>query len=128
MPIGYLMRKLSFVASRDIIDQEKNCNDVEQYITQLLTEKLTQQGFETLAQSGAQVAVAVDQRELPLSISCASPQEDGHMVCEISSYPDENQDWLARISERSLLNQLAQAVENTLKDDQRLTGFHWSEK
>ncbi len=47
-------------------------------------------------------------------------------MCEIASYPDEGQDWLDRIAERSLLNQLAQAVENTLKTDKNFTEFKWS--
>jgi hypothetical protein len=46
-------------------------------------------------------------------------------VCEIASYPDEEQDWLDRIAERSLLNQLAQAVETTLKTDKSFTEFEW---
>jgi hypothetical protein len=32
---------------------------------------------------------------------------------------------LERISERSLLNQLAQAVENSLKEDEAFSGFEW---
>lgn len=45
------------------------------------------------------------------------------MVCEISSYPAEEQDWLDRITEQSLLNQLAQAVETTLKKPASFFGF-----
>lgn len=39
--------------------------------------------------------------------------------------PNEEQDWLERITEQSLLNQLAQAVENTLKEDQSFSEFEW---
>jgi hypothetical protein len=121
------MRTLKFVANREIENQTQSSSDVQNYVARLLTERLTQYGFETLAQSGAQVAVSVDQHALPLAVSCESKSEDGHLVCEISSYPDEEQDWLDRITEQSLLNQLAQAVEKTLKDDQSLSKFEWDE-
>lgn len=125
--MGHIMRKLTFVANGKIQNQQKNSSEVQGYVTSLLTEKLTQYGFETLAQSGAQIAVTVDEHALPLLISCESRSADGHIVCEISSYPDENQDWLDRIAERSLLSQLAQAVESTLKDEKTLSHFEWSE-
>ncbi|WOE32367.1 MULTISPECIES: hypothetical protein [unclassified Acinetobacter] len=120
------MRKLKFVAKSEIKNQYHTPDDVQQYIAHLLTEQLCQQGFATLAQSGAQVAVSVDERALPLSITCEARSEDGHMVCQIASYPAEDQDWLERITEQSLLNQLAQAVENTLKKNQALSEFEWS--
>jgi hypothetical protein len=47
------------------------------------------------------------------------------MVCEISSYPAEEQDWLERITEQSLLNQLAQAVESALKTEDSFGHFEW---
>lgn len=123
--MGYVMRKLKFVANSEIQDQSKDSHEVQTYVADLLTEKLTEHGFETLAQSGAQVAISVDDHALPLSISCESRSKDGHMICEIASYPEENQDWLDRIAEQSLLNQLAQAVESTLKDDKSLSHFEW---
>ena len=85
-----------------------------------------QYGFQTLSQSGDQVAVSVDNQSLPLSVTCQSHEAEGHLVCEITSYPDEEQDWLDRITEQSLLNQLAQAVENTLKEDESFSEFKWT--
>ena len=120
-----MMRKLKFVANREIKNQLKDFSEVQTYVADLLAHELVNHGFETLSQSGAQVAVSVDDHALPLSVSCESRSEDGHLVCEISSYPDENQDWLDRITEQSLLNQLAQAVESTLKDHESLSEFEW---
>lgn len=48
-----------------------------------------------------------------------------HLICEIASYPDEEQDWLDRITEQSLLNQLAQAVEASLKEQESFSEFEW---
>ncbi|OTG86358.1 hypothetical protein B9T31_07610 [Acinetobacter sp. ANC 4558] len=119
------MRTLKFLANNGTDNQVQNSHEVQDYVANVLTQKLTKYGFETLAQSGAQVAVSVDQYALPLAVRCETQNADGHLVCEISSYPDEEQDWLARITERSLLNQLAQAVENSLKDEASLSEFKW---
>ena len=119
------MRKLQFTAQSE---QQHCLNDrdvVQKQVQELLVQKLGQLGFETLPQSGDQVAVSVDNHTLPLSITCQSHDSEGNLVCEIASYPDEEQDWLDRIAERSLLNQLAQAVETTLKTDKSFTEFEW---
>lgn len=119
------MRKLQFTAQHG---QQHSLNDssmVQKQVQALLVQKLGQFGFETLPQSGDQVAVSVDNHTLPLSITCQGHGGDGNIVCEIASYPDEEQDWVARIAERSLLNQLAQAVENTLKTDENFSAFEW---
>ena len=119
------MRKLKFVANRDIKNQLNDFKEVQTYVADLLAHKLVDHGFETLSQSGAQVAVSVDEHALPLSVSCESRSEDGHLVCEIMSYPEEDQDWLDRITEQSLLNQLELAVESTLKEHEALSEFEW---
>ena len=119
------MRKLQFTAQHG---QPHSLNDnavVQKQVQQLLVQKLGQFGFETLPQSGDQVAVSVDNHTLPLSITCQGHDNEGNLVCEIASYPDEEQDWVDRIAECSLLNQLAQAVENTLKTDKSFTEFEW---
>lgn len=119
------MRKLQFTAQHG---QPHSLNDnavVQKQVQQLLVQKLGQLGFETLPQSGDQVAVSVDNHTLPLSITCQGHDNEGNLVCEIASYPDEEQDWVDRIAECSLLNQLAQAVENTLKTDKSFTEFEW---
>ncbi len=46
-------------------------------------------------------------------------------MCEISANPDEEQDWFEKIETQSIIRQLAQAVENSLKADhsfQHLSG------
>lgn len=118
------MRKLKFMAntrSQQPCDGQETC----EYVAHFLAETLGKHGFQTLSQSGAQVAVSVDEHALPLSVSCETRDEQGHLVCEIASYPEEEQDWLDRITERSLLNQLAQAVETSLKEQESFSEFEW---
>lgn len=119
------MRKLQFAAHCEHQNDQDDFSAAQKQVADLLASKLGDYGFETLSQSGDQVAVSVDNHALPLSVTCQGHDEDGHLVCEITSYPDENQDWLDRITEQSLLNQLAQAVENTLKDDDSFSKFKW---
>lgn len=129
MPLGRAMRKLQFTANceqhQHVVEANNQCHITQEYVADLLVGKLNQYGFHTLPQSGDQVAVSVDEHSLPLSITCRGTDQEGYLVCEISSYPAEDQDWLERINERSLLNQLAQAVENSLKEDEAFGGFEW---
>ena len=120
------MRTLQFIAHCETAPHTHDDMAVSKQVTQLLAEKLAEYGFETLSQSGEHIAVSVEQHELPLAVSCQHQTEQGHMVCEISSYPAEEQDWLDRITEQSLLNQLAQAVETTLKSQTHFSNFEWS--
>ncbi|WP_407410675.1 hypothetical protein [Acinetobacter sp.] len=120
------MRTLQFIAHCETAPHPHDDMAVSKQVTQLLAEKLAEYGFETLSQSGEHIAVSVEQHELPLAVSCQHQTEQGHMVCEISSYPAEEQDWLDRITEQSLLNQLAQAVETTLKSQTHFSNFEWS--
>lgn len=46
-------------------------------------------------------------------------------MCEISANPDEEQDWFEKIETQSIIRQLAQAVENSLKADQSFSEFVW---
>ena len=129
MPLDRKMRKLQFTANCEkhnhMSHQSNDCHVTQEYVADLLSKELGQYGFQTLSQSGDQVAVSVDNQSLPLSVTCQCHDAEGHLVCEITSYPDEEQDWLERITEQSLLNQLAQAVENTLKEDESFSGFEW---
>ena len=121
------MRILKFMAHAQGQQQLQDHHKTQQYIAQLLASELGKYGFQTLPQSGGQVAVAVEDHELPLSVSCETQDSEGHFICEIASYPDEEQDWLERIAERSLLNQLAQAVEASLKEQEGFSGFEWKD-
>lgn len=121
------MKTLQFIARGDVNHTEMQDHKVAQkYVTQLLAEKLALFGFETLSQSGDHIAVSVAQYELPLAVTCQNHEQTGHWICEISSYPAEEQDWLDRIAEQSLLNQLAHAVESSLKADSEFSGFKWT--
>ena len=120
------MKKLQFAANCK--HHQANQSDsvaAQKQVADLLASKLGQYGFEALPQGSDRVAVSVDNHELPLSVTCQGHNTEGHLVCEITSYPDEEQDWLDRITEQSLLNQLAQAVENTLKEDAAFSEFKW---
>ncbi|ENX13878.1 hypothetical protein F894_02093 [Acinetobacter sp. CIP 51.11] len=118
------MRKLKFMANTQS-QTPWDGQETQEYVAHLLAEELGKYGFQTLSQSGAQVAVSVEEHALPLSVSCETRDEQGHLVCEIASYPEEEQDWLDRITERSLLNQLAQAVETSLKEQESFSEFEW---
>ncbi|KGT48429.1 MULTISPECIES: hypothetical protein [Acinetobacter] len=120
------MRKLQFRANtQKSQEQLNNSRETQEYIAHFLANELGKYGFQTLPQSGGTVAISVEEHELPLSVSCATQDEEGHCLCEISSYPAEEQDWLERITETSLLNQLAQAVEASLKEQEALSEFEW---
>ena len=124
MSLDRYMRKLQFTAHSDSNRVESSA-DTQTQVAEFLASKLEKYGFQTLSQSGDQIAVSVDQHELPLSVMCQGKDEAGRLICEITSYPDEDQDWLDRITEQSLLNQLAQAVENTLKENESYSEFQW---
>ena len=120
------MKTLQFTAQCMTPQAVADTRAAQQQVTRLLTEKLAQYGFEALSQSGGQIAVMVEQHELPLSVSCEAEEGNSqHLVCSITSYPEEEQDWLERITEQSLLNQLAQAVEQSLKEEQHYSQFEW---
>jgi len=120
------MKKLQFAANCE--HHQSNLDGslaAQKQVADLLASKLGQYGFEALPQGDDRIAVSVDNHELPLSVTCQGHNVEGHLVCEITSYPDEDQDWLERIAEQSLLNQLAQAVESTLKEDTSFSAFKW---
>jgi hypothetical protein len=120
------MKKLQFAANCEHHQANQEDSAVAQkQVADLLASKLGQYGFEVLPQGDDRVAVSVDNHQLPLSVTCQGHNAEGHLVCEITSYPDEEQDWLERITEQSLLNQLAQAVENSLKEDDAFSQFSW---
>ena len=120
------MKKLQFAANCEQHQaKEADSTVAQKHVADLLASKLGQYGFEVLPQGADRVAVSVDHHELPLSVTCQGHNAEGHLVCEITSYPDEDQDWLERITEQSLLNQLAQAVESSLKEDDAFSQFSW---
>ena len=92
------MRKLQFTAQHG---QQQDVNEsgvVQKQVQDLLVQKLGQFGFETLPQSGDQVAVSVDNHTLRLSITCQGHDSEGNQVSEMSSYPDKEKDFLDRFA------------------------------
>lgn len=121
------MKKLQFSAHYPAQVASIKNQFAQKQVTTILAQRLSQYGFQTLSQSGDQLAVSVDEHTLPLSVTCDDTAQ-GYLVCEITSHPEEEQDWLDRITEQSLLNQLAQAVENTLKEQAHFQDFKWKDE
>ena len=64
------MKKLQFVANCDHQPEVNDFKLAQKQVADLLAMKLGQYGFETLSQSGDQIAVSVDNHALPLSVTC----------------------------------------------------------
>lgn len=126
------MKKLQFTAhfeKYELSQQLHHDHVAQKYIADLLLKNLGQYGFETqkLFESSDQLAVRVEDHSLPLSIHCQQQDKDGLLVCEITSHAAEEQDWFSRIEMQSVMKQLAQAVESTLKQDESLSQFEWKD-
>lgn len=117
------MRQLKFTAQRDKTT-EAGRQDTQSYVTNLLTAELGQYGFQTETQQD-QIAIRVQDHPVALGVSCQSPNEQGDLVCVINAFADESQDWFQKIETQSVIKQLAQAVEETLKKDNNLKDFEW---
>lgn len=118
------MRKLKFIALRqqDVVEE---CQNTQHYVTQLLVNQLGEFGFQTSQHDASHIAVSVTDHPVELGVNCQSIGENGALVCEIQAYADETQDWFQKIETQSMIKQLAQAVEETLKKDDGLTNFEW---
>lgn len=126
------MKKLQFTAhyeKHELSQQLHHGHVAQKYIADLLLKNLGQYGFEmqNLSESSEQLAVRVEDHLLPLSILCRPQNKEGFSVCEITSHAVEEQDWFSRIEMQSVMKQLAQAIENTLKQDESLSNFEWEE-
>jgi hypothetical protein len=118
------MRKLKFIAIRQQ-DAVKDCQNTQQYVTQLLVNQLGDFGFQTSQHDASHIAVSVTDHPVELGVNCQSAGEQGTLICEIQAHADETQDWFQKIETQSMIKQLAQAVEETLKNDTSLTDFEW---
>lgn len=131
MNLDQQMRKLQFTAHCEkhnpASPQSNDCNTTQAYVADLLAQQLEQYGFKTqnICTDSKQLSVSVENHPLPLSVTCRKKPENGLLMCEISSHPEEEQDWFSRIEMQSVIKQLAQAVENTLKQDESFTEFEW---
>lgn len=129
--LGQRMKKLQFIAScpqHGVLDHPPNeCHITQEYVAALLFKQLGHYGFDAqhIVHEHEKVEVSIDNHLLPLSITCQKTDHDGHLICEISANPDEEQDWFEKIETQSIIRQLAQAVENSLKADQSFSAFEW---
>lgn len=122
------MRKLQFIADceKHSYAQVDACRATQGYVTNLLSKELIGYGFNVSPEGNqAQLAVQVEDHPIGLGVNCSVKNENGLLVCEISAHADEAEDWFAKIETQSVIKQLAQAVENTLKEDQSFSQFHW---
>lgn len=103
------------------------CHITQEYVAALLFKQLGNYGFDAqhIVHEHEKVEVSIDNHLLPLSITCQQTDHDGHLMCEISANPDEEQDWFEKIETQSIIRQLAQAVENSLKADHSFSAFEW---
>ncbi|WP_130802070.1 hypothetical protein [Acinetobacter ihumii] len=124
------MRKLQFIAKCTNHHDEQPANRsriTQEYVAALLFKQLGEYGFDAqhIAHEHEKVEVNIENHQLPLSVTCTQKNDEGHMMCEITANPKEEQDWFEKIETQSVIRQLAQAVENSLKSDQTFTAFEW---
>ena len=122
------MRTLEFTADRQSHPhaQHDDCHVTQQYVTALLSEKLKNYGFETQALPKTEtVSVSVADHPIALGVTCRNQDASGVLVCEINAHADEAQDWFTKIETQSVIKQLAQAVESSLKKDDAFSEFEW---
>ena len=124
------MRTLQFTANCEnhVNTQgiEKNaCHVTQDYVTDLLSKSLKEYGFKTkTTHSEENIAVSVENHPIGLGVYCRL-NDEGLLTCQISAHADEEQVWFKKIATQSMIKQLANAVENTLKKDDAFSGFEW---
>ena len=124
------MRTLQFTANCEnhVNTQgiEKNaCHVTQDYVTDLLSKSLKEYGFKTeMTHSEENIAVSVENHPVGLGVHCRL-NDDGLLTCQISAHADEEQVWFKKIATQSMIKQLANAVENSLKKDDAFSGFEW---
>ena len=124
------MRTLQFTANCEnhVNTQgiEKNaCHVTQDYVTDLLSKSLKEYGFKTEATYLEEnIAVSVENHPVGLGVHCHL-NDDGVLTCQISAHADEEQVWFKKIATQSMIKQLANAVENTLKKDDTFSRFQW---
>ena len=68
--------------------------------------------------------MSVENHPVGLGVYCHL-NEEGLLTCQISAHTDEQQVWFKKIETQSMIKQLANAVENTLKADDTFSDFQW---
>lgn len=123
------MRTLQFTANCDNhikTDAQGNaCHVTQAYVTDLLSKQLSEYGFKAeTTTTEDNLAVSVENHPIGLGVYCHLNNE-GVLTCQISAHADEEQVWFKKIETQSMVKQLANAVENTLKKDDAFSGFQW---
>lgn len=123
------MRTLQFTANCDNhikTDAQGNaCHVTQAYVTDLLSKQLSEYGFKAeTTTTEDNLAVSVENHPIGLGVHCHLNNE-GVLTCQISAHADEEQVWFKKIETQSMVKQLANAVENTLKKDDAFSGFQW---
>ena len=123
------MRTLQFTANCDKhikTDAQGNaCHVTQAYVTDLLSKQLSEYGFKAeTTTTEDNLAVSVENHPIGLGVHCHLNNE-GVLTCQISAHADEEQVWFKKIETQSMVKQLANAVENTLKKDDAFSGFQW---
>lgn len=123
------MRKLQFTADCKQHDHSKDnvCHTTQAYVTGLLSTQLGEHGFQIARVESAneQLCIQVENNPIELAVNCSLKNKQGVLVCEISAHANEEQDWFSKIETQSVIKQLSQAVEETLKQDKSLSEFVW---
>lgn len=122
------MRKLKFIANcaKHSHESADACHVTQSYVTSLLSTQLKSYGFQTeINHDDEKLAVSVEDHPVALGVNCSVKDENGFLVCEINAHADETQDWFSKIESQSMIKQLAQAVENSLKKDDAFSEFEW---
>ena len=122
------MRKLQFLANCETHSHpnaSNSCHITQAYVTDLLSKQLKNYGFTAEEKKKKKLQVSVEDHPVAIGVNCSVKDENGLLVCEITAHANEEQDWFSRIETQSVIKQLSQAVENTLKEDQSFTEFEW---
>lgn len=122
------MRKLQFLADcqkHSHAKEKESCHVTQSYVTHLLSNQLQAYGFNTKEDEQQKIAVSVEDHPVSIGVNCSVKDQNGLLVCEISAYADEEEDWFSRIETQSVIKQLSQAVEHTLKKDDSFSDFEW---
>ena len=125
------MRTLQFIADcpkHGIMDHAANeCYLTQEYVAALLYKQLEHYGFDAqhIRHEHEKVEVYINNHHLPISILCSQQNSDGHILCEITANPQTEQAWFEKIETQSIIRQLAQAVERSLKTEQHFSQFIW---
>jgi hypothetical protein len=123
------MKTLQFIADcpkHGVIDHPPNeCYITQEYVAALLYKQLEQYfDAEHIRHEHEKLKYA----SIIINYLCQSyvlNKKQKDISCEISANPQQEQAWFERIETQSIIRQLAQAVENSLKAEHSFSQFVW---